>query len=43
VVTGARRVAIRVDWKPPGWLWRLPAYAIGGLASFWVIERLAAF
>jgi hypothetical protein len=28
---------------PPGWLWRVPAYAIGGLASFWLVERVAAF
>jgi hypothetical protein len=25
------------------WLARLPAYAIGGLASYWVFERIAAF
>jgi hydrogenase/urease accessory protein HupE len=27
----------------PRWSVVLPAYAIGGLASFWVIERIAAF
>lgn len=27
----------------PGWLWRVPPYAIGGLASFWVVQRVAAF
>jgi hydrogenase/urease accessory protein HupE len=25
------------------WLWRIPPYAIGGMASYWVIERVAAF
>ena len=25
------------------WLWRVPPYAIGGVASFWVVQRLAAF
>jgi len=29
--------------KIPGWLEPLPAYSIGGLASFWVFERAAAF
>jgi hydrogenase/urease accessory protein HupE len=43
VVAGARRAVTRFGWPYPGWLWRLPPYAIGGLASFWVIERLAAF
>ncbi len=27
----------------PRWSVVLPAYAIGGIASFWVIERVAAF
>jgi hypothetical protein len=25
------------------WFWRIPPYAIGGVASYWVIERVAAF
>ena len=25
------------------WLWRVPAYLIGGIASYWVFERLASF
>jgi hydrogenase/urease accessory protein HupE len=25
------------------WLWRIPPYAIGGIASYWVIERIAGF
>jgi hydrogenase/urease accessory protein HupE len=28
---------------PLHWLWRMPPYAIGGIASYWVIERVAAF
>ena len=31
------------QFTPPSWLWRLPPYAIGGVASFWVIQRVAAF
>jgi hydrogenase/urease accessory protein HupE len=28
---------------PPRWATLVPAYAIGGLASFWLIERILAF
>ena len=28
---------------PPAWVRALPAYGIGSVASFWVIERVAAF
>jgi hydrogenase/urease accessory protein HupE len=27
----------------PVWLWRVPAYLIGGVASYWVFERIASF
>lgn len=43
-------VMLSVSWSARAWLARLPptlrgvpAYAIGGLASFWMIERVAAF
>jgi len=29
--------------KLPVWCWRVPPYAIGGVASYWLIARLAAF
>ncbi len=29
--------------RPPQWTRILPAYAIGTLAMFWVIERIGAF
>jgi hydrogenase/urease accessory protein HupE len=35
----ARRTAIRA----PGWMRPVPAYAIGSVAMFWVIQRVAAF
>jgi hydrogenase/urease accessory protein HupE len=35
-----RRLAGQVD---PRWSVLLPAYAIGGLASFWLVERVSAF
>ena len=31
----------KVPW--PQWVWRVPVYAIGGLAGFWTIERIAGF
>jgi hydrogenase/urease accessory protein HupE len=39
----ARRAARTLGLGAPSWLWRLPPYAIGGIASFWTIERIAAF
>jgi len=33
----------RFQLTPPEWAWRMPSYAIGGIAAFWVIERVAAF
>jgi hypothetical protein len=27
----------------PRWCWRLPPYAIGSFAAYWLIARLAAF
>jgi hydrogenase/urease accessory protein HupE len=38
-----RRVADRLRLPQPAWIWRVPPYAIGAIASFWLIERLAAF
>lgn len=48
---GAVLAAIAVGWRAgqrlrlpqPVWLWRITPYAIGGLASFWLVERVAAF
>jgi len=31
----------RISW--PEWAWRIPVYAIGSMAGFWTIERLAGF
>lgn len=33
----------RIEIPRPSWAWRIPPYAIGGLAMFWLIERVAAF
>jgi hydrogenase/urease accessory protein HupE len=31
----------RLSW--PDWAWRVPVYAIGSMAAFWTIERIAGF
>jgi hydrogenase/urease accessory protein HupE len=33
----------RVDWRLPRWAALAPAYVIGSVAMFWVIQRVAAF
>jgi len=42
-VAAGRRVAKRISWQQPDWLWRVHQYANGGLAIYCVIERVAAF
>jgi hydrogenase/urease accessory protein HupE len=37
------RAAQRLRLPQPTWLWRIAPYAIGGLASFWLVERVTAF
>jgi len=39
----ARWVARRISLEPPNWAWRIAPYAIGGIASYWVLERVASF
>ena len=39
----AHRIARRLKIDAPAWWWRLPPYAIGGIASFWVVQYVAAF
>lgn len=38
VIAIARRIPVAL----PAWSWRVPPYSIGAIASFWLIERLAA-
>jgi hypothetical protein len=38
VISLARKIPVAL----PAWSWRVPPYAIGAVASFWLIERLAA-
>jgi hypothetical protein len=42
-MAAGRWIAHRLKSSQPSWLWRVPPYAIGGIASFWVVQRVAAF
>jgi len=37
------RLAATLRLRSPSWLGHVPPYAIGGLASYWVFERVAGF
>ncbi len=39
----ARAIARRLGINLASWWWRVPPYAIGGIASFWLVQRVAAF
>jgi len=41
VLSCIRVIAIRKQW--PKWVAKVPAYAIGGIASFWLIDRVSGF
>ena len=43
VIAVGRRAAQRLQLPQTAGLWRIAPYAIGGLASFWLVERLTAF
>lgn len=43
VTAAARRVVRQLALTAPAWVWRIPPYTIGGIASYWVFERIAAF
>lgn len=42
-IAAGRRAGRRLHVPQPAWLWRIAPYAIGALASFWVVERIATF
>jgi len=43
VIAVGWRAAQRLRLPQAVWLWRIAPYAIGALASFWLVERVAAF
>jgi hydrogenase/urease accessory protein HupE len=38
-----RRILSRIAVPQLEWAWRIPPYAIGSVAAFWLIQRIAAF
>jgi len=38
-----RQLRRRIGISQPAWTWRVPPYVIGGVAAFWIIQRIAAF
>ena len=43
VISVGWRAGQRLRWPYPAWTWRVAPYAIGGFASLWLVERIAAF
>ncbi len=43
VIALARQFARRIAVPQPAWAWRVPPYAIGSAAAFWIIQRITAF
>jgi hydrogenase/urease accessory protein HupE len=43
LVALARRGARRIGVLQPTWAWRIPPYTIGGVAAYWVVQRVVAF
>jgi HupE / UreJ protein len=43
IIAAGGRAGHRLRLSQPAWTWRIAPYAIGAVASFWVIERVAAF
>lgn len=43
VIAAANWIARRVGIALPGWGWRVPPYAIGAVAAFWLVQRVWLF
>ena len=43
VIALVRQIMRRSGVPQPTWAWRIPPYAIGSVAAFWIIQRIAAF
>ncbi len=43
VIALARQITRHVTVPQPTWAWAVPPYAIGSLAVFWALQRIAAF
>ena len=42
-VLGLAAAVSRSGISQPAWAWRVPAYGIGSMATFWMIQRVAGF
>lgn len=43
VMSLARWLVRRAAIAQPAWAWRVAPYSIGGIAAFWMVQRIAAF
>jgi hydrogenase/urease accessory protein HupE len=43
IIELAGQITRRVNVSRPTWVWAVPPYAIGSIAIFWVIQRVAVF
>ena len=43
VMALGRQVTQRIGVSQPAWAWRVPAYAIGSVSAFWIIQRISLF
>ena len=43
IMAFARWLSKRVPIPQPAWAWRVAPYSIGGVAAFWMVQRIAAF
>jgi hydrogenase/urease accessory protein HupE len=43
IIVLARQITRRINVPRPTWAWAVPPYAIGSVAVFWVIQRIATF
>jgi len=43
IIVLCRKIAPHLRMRRPAWAWLVLPYAIGSLAAFWVIQRIAAF
>lgn len=42
-ILGLAAIVRRAPWTPPAWWQRVPIYAIGSVAMFWTMQRIAMF
>ncbi len=43
VALGLGALAARIPMSRPAWAWKVPAYGIGTVATFWTIQRVVGF